>query len=163
MWTNLIVMTTHANGALAAIARIPANLSRHDLTTRGAILSSVVALAIVTALDLIDGIIGILFSVGYLLAVTTAPLAVKLRGLYTVVLMPPVLLLVFMLIIASLAPGALVVENLPESTGVLGHAISATVKHGGILLLGQALAITTTLLRLWSAQNPRGHHFFSQG
>lgn len=155
-------MTTHANGAIAAIARIPANLSRHDLTTRGAILSAIVALAIITALDLIDGLIGLLFSVGYLLAVTTAPLAVKLRGLYTIVLMPPVLLLAFMLIIASLAPDALVVENLPTSTGVFGHAISATVQQGGVLLLGQALAITATLLRLWSAQNPRGHHFFSQ-
>lgn len=156
-------MTTHANGAIAAIARIPANLSRHDLTTRGAIVGAVVTLGIITAIDLIDGLIGVLFSVGYLLTVTTAPLAVKLRGLYTIVLMPPVLLLAFMLVVASITPDALVIENLPESTGVLGHAISATVQHGGILLLGQALAITTTLLRLWSAQNPRGHRFFSEG
>lgn len=156
-------MTTHANGVVAAIARIPANVSRHDLSTRGAILSSVVALSLITSLDLIDGNIGSPFSIGYLLVVTTAPLAVHLRGLYTLVLMPPVLLLSAMLVIATLAPSALVVENLPESAGVMAHAISATVHEGGILLLGQALAITTTLLRLWSAQNPRGHRFFSQG
>ena len=156
-------MTTQANGAFGAIARIPANLSRHDISTRGTVISSVIALAAIAALDLIDGHIGFPFAVGYLLVVTTAPLAVQTRGLYTIVLMPPVLMLGAMLVVASLVPSALEIESLPESTGVIGHAVSATAQRGGILLAGQALAITTVLLRLWSAQNPRGHRFFSEG
>lgn len=148
---------------MAAIARIPANLSRHDLSLRGAIGSSVVALGLITALDLIDGTIGLPFTVGFVLAVVTAPLAVQIRGLYALVLMPPILLFLAMLVIASLAPQTLAIENLPESTGVFGRAISATVHRGGALLLGQALAIMTVLLRLWSVQNPRGYRFYSQG
>lgn len=156
-------MTTQAGGTMGAIARIPSHLARHDLSTRGAIGASVVVLSAITALDLIDGQIGLPFAIGYLLVVTTAPLAVQTRGLYTFVIMPPVLLLGALIVIAWLAPAALVVPDLPETAGVFGHAISATVQLGGILLLGQGLAITTALLRLWSAQNPRGYRFFSQG
>lgn len=156
-------MTTTAGDTFGAIARVPSHLARHDLTPRGAILSSVVVLGIITALDLIDGTIGLPFTVGYLLIVATAPLAVQARGLYTLVLMPPVLLVAALSVIAWLAPEALVVPDLPESAGAMKHAVSATAQLGGVLLLGQGLAITAVLLRIWSAQNPRGWRFYSQG
>ena len=148
-------MSTQASGPLATLARVPANLSRHDLTTGGTIMMSVLALSIISSIDLLDNEIGAVFTVGYLLVVVTAPLAVTERGLYVITLMPPVLLMLAMLTIASLNPEALVIENLPESTGPVGHAISATMKNGGILMLGQGLAIVASLLRFWNAREKR--------
>jgi hypothetical protein len=148
-------MSTQASGPLATIARVPANLSRHDLTTGGTIMMSAVTLGIVVSIDLLDNSIGAVFTVGFLLVVVTAPLAVTDRGLYVIALMPPVLMLLSMLAIASLNPEALVVENLPDTTGPIGHAISAMMQNGGVLMLGQALTIVAALLRRWNRQEKR--------
>ena len=47
-----------------------------------------VSLAAVTALDLADGRLGFLFSLGFVLAVVTAPLSVDVRSLLTTGVMP---------------------------------------------------------------------------
>src|SRR5688572_27119617 len=85
---------TTVRGMSSMTARSPGALVRRDLTAPGAVTLAVISLTAVTALDLADGRLGILFSVGFVLAVVTAPLSVGVRSLLTTGVMPPILLIV---------------------------------------------------------------------
>lgn len=149
-------MTTPVAGALSALARTPAEASRHDLTPRAIVAVSVLALGAIIGLDLIDGELGAIFGVGFVLITATAPMAVRQRGLFTAGVMPPMLMVGAMAFVAVVAPDAIIIEKLPESVGTFGRTLNTTIHHGVILLLGHALAILVVLLRIWAtAPEPR--------
>lgn len=133
--------------AVRALARTPAAAARYDLTPRAAVLCSILTLAAVTGLDLLDGTIGAAFDVAFVLVVLTAATAVQARGLFTVGVLPPFLMIGALLTLALTVPDALVVDGLPDSAGVFGRTLGATISHGVVLLVGHALAIGAIVLR----------------
>ncbi|MCD9153698.1 DUF6542 domain-containing protein [Aeromicrobium duanguangcaii] len=141
-------MSSPAAGAVIALARTPAAAARYDLTPRAAVVCSVLGLAAVTGLDLLDGRLGPAFSVAFVLVVVSAATAVQERGFFTVGILPPVLLVGALLVVALLAPDAIVITGLPEGTGVFGRTLSATIAHGVPLLIGHAVAIAVIVGRI---------------
>ena len=112
---------------------------------------AVVSLTAVTALDLIDGRLGFLFSLGFVLAVVTAPLSVDVRSLLTTGVMPPVLLIVALWNIALFFPEAIVVDGLPTDAGTLARTIAAVIDHGITLVVGHVLALAGIVVRVVTA------------
>lgn len=133
-----------------AVARTPAVAARYDLTPRSVVLCAVVALALVTALDLIDGTLGLAFSVAFVLVSVSAATAVDHRGLFTAGVLPPALMVGALLVVAFVAPEAIVVANLPDSAGIFGRTLAGTIAHGVPLLVGHALALAAIVARVVS-------------
>lgn len=149
-----MTMSSPAAGAVIALARTPVAAARFDLTPRGAVVCSVLALAAVTWLDLLDGRLGVAYAVGFILVVVTAATAVREDGLFTTGVLPPVLLVGSLLLVVLASPDAIVIENLPESAGVFSRTLSATIAHGVPLLIGHALAMAVIIGRVLTALRP---------
>lgn len=129
-------------------ARSPAGLARHDLSAQQAIAVACFSLAAVTAVDLTDGRLGFLFSLGFVLAVVTAPLSVDLRSLLPTGVMPPVLLIGALWVISLFFPHAIVVDGLPADAGALARTIAAVIDHGITLVVGHVLALAGIVVRV---------------
>jgi len=110
-----------------------------------------VSLAAVAALDLTDGRLGFLFSLGFVLAVVTAPLSVDVRSLLTTGVMPPVLLIGSLFTVALFFPDAIVVDGLPADAGALARTIAAVIDHGITLVVGHILALVGIAVRVVTA------------
>ena len=110
-----------------------------------------VSLGAVTALDLADGRLGLLFSIGFVLAVVTAPLSVDARSLLTTGVMPPVLLIGSLSVVALFFPDTIVVDGLPADAGALARTIAAVVDHGITLVVGHVLALAGIVVRVATA------------
>ena len=132
-------------------ARSTAGLARHDLTAQQAILVAGLGLAAVTALDLADGRLGFLFSLGFVLAVLTAPLSVDIRSLLPTGVMPPVLLIGALWVVALFVPDAIVVQGLPADAGAFARTLAAVVDHGVTLVVGHVLALAGIVVRVATA------------
>ena len=125
-------------------------LASHDLTARGTITAAVVAMAAVIVLDLLDGRIGFLFSLGFTLTVLTLPLAINRRDLLPAIILPPVLLLVSLLAVCILRPESISVDGMADDPGLIGRYIASIVDHGLTLAVGHALAIAVIVWRFSS-------------
>jgi len=147
-----MTMSSPAAGAVMALARTPAVAARYDLTPRAVVVCAAASLAAVTALDLIDGRLGIAFSVGFVLVVLSAAAAVQERGLFTTGILPPVLLAVTLLVVAATAPDSIVIAGLPADTGVLGRTLSSFIDHGVTLFIGHGLAMVMIVGRIVTAR-----------
>lgn len=126
----------------------PAALSRHDLSAGQAVALACGSLAAVTALDLTDGRLGFLFSLGFVLAVATAPLSVDVRSLLPTGVLPPALLIGALVVVAVVAPDAIVVDGLPSDAGSLARALAAVIDHGVTLVVGHVLALAGIGIRV---------------
>lgn len=133
---------------MAPPASAPATLARSDLGARQMAWLACLALAGVVALDLLDGRLGVLFSIGFVLVAATMPLAVDVRQLLPSGVLPPVLLVSAIGVVCLLAPDAVVVEGMPADVGWAGHTLAGTVDHGITLLVGHGLAITAVVSRI---------------
>lgn len=110
-------------------------------------LAAFVALAAIVILDLVDGRVGLLFSLGFIMTAVTAPLAVHVDGMRPLLALPPVLLVVMLLAISVVRPEALPISGLPDSASWFARTLSAFVKHGVVLAIAYALAVAATLWR----------------
>ena len=135
-------------------ARTPGALARRDLSAQRAIVVASVALAAVTALDLADGRLGFLFSLGFVLAVVTAPLSVDVRSLLPTGVMPPVLLIGSLWVVALFFPDAIVIDGLPSDAGAFARTIAAVIDHGITLVVGHVLALAGIAVRVATAPSP---------
>lgn len=126
----------------------PARLARHDLSSRQVLWAAFGVMALVTALDLVDGALGAPFSVGFVLVVLTAPLAVERGGLFPTGLLPPVLLVVALVVVAVVAPEAISPDGLPTDVTRAGRVLAGTIDHGVTLVVGHVLALLAVGLRL---------------
>ena len=132
----------------SSVAASPARLSRTDLGAGQAVRLGVLALAAVVGLDLLDGRLGIVYSVGFVLVVATLPLAVDVRALFPTGVLPPVLLVVSLAVVALLAGDAIVVAGMPPDVGWFGRTLAAVIDHGVTLVVGHALALVVIVLRI---------------
>ncbi len=143
--------TATVMGMSSMTARSPVALARLDLSARGAVVLACVLLGAVTALDLSDGRLGFLFSLGFVLAVVTAPVAVDVRSLLTTGVMPPVLLIGALWNVALLHPEAIVIDGLPPDANALARTIAAVIDHGVTLVIGHVLALAAIAVRVATA------------
>lgn len=125
----------------------PARLARQDLTSRQVLWGAFAVMALVTALDLVDGSLGAPFSVGFVLIVLTAPLAVENGSLFPTGLMPPILLVVALIVVAIVSPDAIAPDGMPTDTGRAGRVLAGTIDHGVTLVVGHVLALLAIGLR----------------
>lgn len=133
-------MTQAASGTSSSTAR-------RDLTPKGAILGACIAMTVILLLDLADGSLGLLFSVGFVLVVITAPLSVDARALLSTVVLPPVLLIASLLAVCLFNPSALQLDDLAKDASTLARLIATTIDHGMTLAIGYALALGIIALR----------------
>jgi len=138
-------------GMSSKTARTSVGLARHDLSAQQAVALACLSLAAVTALDLADGRLGFLFSLGFVLAVITAPLCVDVRSLLITGVMPPVLLIGSLWAIALFFPDAIVVDGLSADAGALTRTIAGVIDHGITLVVGHALAMVGIVARVATA------------
>jgi hypothetical protein len=123
-----------------AVRSTPPRTARRDPTARQAIIGACLAMTAIVLLDLVDGGLDLLYSVGFVLIVVTVPLAVGVR--------PPVLLIVSLLLVCLFDPSAIRVEGMSAGAGTLARLIAATLDHGLTLAIGQVLALAVITLRI---------------
>lgn len=131
-----------------AARNTPGAMASRDLTARQAIVGAYVAMTVITAIDLADGGLDLLFSVGFVLIVITVPLAVDLRGLFPAGVLPPVLLITMLLAVCIIVPSAIQVDGMAKDAGTVARLIASTLDHGLTLLVGQVIALALIGLRL---------------
>ncbi|MEJ7633929.1 MAG: DUF6542 domain-containing protein [Aeromicrobium sp.] len=131
-----------------AVTRSPSAMARRDLGARQAIVAACVAMAAVTGLDLMDGRLGLLFSLGFILIAVTAPLAVDVRSLFPTGVLPPALLIGSLLLVCMFASSAIQVDGLAKDAGLVARFIAAVIDHGLTLVIGHGLALGIIALRI---------------
>jgi hypothetical protein len=134
-----------------AVSRTPAALAGRDLSARQAIVAACAAMAAVIALDLTDGRLGALFSVGFVLVAVTVPLAVDVRSLFSAGVLPPALLIGSLLVVCLLASSAVHVDGLARDAGTVARLIATVVDHGLTLAIGHGLALLVIGARILTA------------
>src|SRR5437773_772516 len=133
-----------------AVSRTPARLARHDLTARQAIVAACVAMVALLCLDLMDGRLGLLYSVGFVLIVVTVPLAVDVRSLLPAGVLPPALLIGSLLVVCLVDPTAIQTGALADDTSRFARMIAGTIDHGMTLVIGHVAAMGIIALRILS-------------
>lgn len=122
-------------------------LAGRDLTAQRAIISACVAMALITVLDLTDGNLGLLFSIGFVLIVITVPMSVDAGSLLPAVVLPPVLLIASLLAVCMFDPSALQLDDVAKDASTFARLIATTIDHGMTLAIGYALALVVIGLR----------------
>ena len=131
-----------------AVSRTPANVARHDLSARQAMTAAWLSMVVVLALDLMDGRLGPLYSVGFVLIVITLPLSVDVRSLFPTGVLPPALLFGSLLLICLVAPDAIQVEGMAKDPSVFARLIAGVIDHGMTLVVGHGLALVIIGIRI---------------
>lgn len=139
-----------------AASRTPAALSRRDLNARQAIVGACLSMAVIVALDLSDGQLGPLFSVGFVLIAVTVPLSVDLRSLFPAGVLPPALLIGSLLLICVVNSSAVHVDGLSADASTMGRVIAAVIDRGLTLVIGHGLALAVIALRIVTAPSRSG-------
>ena len=125
----------------------PAALAQRDLTLVGAACGAAILIGAASLLDLSDGRVGVVTSIGVALASLTVPLAVAPHQLWNTLFAPPVLLIGTLVVVAVVAPGAIAPEGMPESAGRAGRVLAGTVASGVTLAVAEVLALAAIGLR----------------
>ena len=131
-----------------AVSRTPAAMARRDPSARQAITAACVAMAVVIGLDLMDGRLGPLFSVGFILIAVTVPLAVDVRSLFPAGVLPPALLIGSLLLVSMVASSAIQVDGLAKDAGTFVRLIAAVIDRGLTLVIGHGVALGIIALRI---------------
>ena len=122
--------------------------ARRDMTARQAIVAACVAMTAIVLLDLVDGRLDLLYSVGFVLIAVTAPMAVGVRNLFPTGVLPPVLFVISLLLVCLFEPSAIRVEGMAPDAGTFARLIAATLDHGMTLFAGCGLALGLIALRI---------------
>ena len=118
-----------------------------DLSGGPVIVLAFLALGVVTWLDLTDGSLGPAFSVGFVLTVLTAPMAVARGSLVTTGALPPLLLIATLWVVVLISPDAVTTQGLAADAGAFARTMAATLDHGMALVIGHSLALAAIFTR----------------
>lgn len=133
-------------------ARSPAGLARHDLSARQAVVLACTAMAATAILDIVvDGKLGTLFSVGFILVSITAPLSVDIRALFAPGILPTLLMVGSIAVFAIIAPSTIPAEGLAASADTVQRLIAGIIDQATALVVGQLLALGVIGLRIITA------------
>ena len=131
-----------------AVRTSPPRTARRDLTARQAVVAACLAMTAIALLALLDSRLDLLYSVGFVLIVVTAPLAVGVRQMFATGVLPSVLLIASLLLVCLFHPSAIRVEGMDPGAGTAARLIAATLDHGLTLVIGQLLALGVITLRI---------------
>ena len=131
-----------------AVSRTPGAMAGRDLSARQAIIAACLAMAVVTGLDLLDGRLDLLFSVGFVLIVITVPMSVDVRSLFPAGVLPPILLIATLFAVCVVEPSAIQVDGMAKDAGTIARLIAATIDHGLTLLVGHGIALILIAWRI---------------
>lgn len=131
-----------------AVSRTPANVARHDLSARQAIVAACLSMIVVMLLDLMDGRLGPVYSVGFILIVITVPLSVDVRGLFPTGVFPPALLFGSLLLVCLFDASAIQVDGMAKDPSLFARLIAGVIDHGMTLVIGHGLALVIIALRI---------------
>lgn len=134
-----------------AVTRTTGAWARRDLNARQAILIAWLAMSVVTGLDLADGRLGFVFSLGFVLIVVTVALGVDIDSLLQAGVFPPMLLIGSLAIIAMFWSDAIQVNGMAQGAGFIARLIAAMIDHGKTLVIGHGLALGLIALRIMTA------------
>lgn len=124
-----------------------------DLSGAAVVVLAFVAMTAIIWLDLTDGKLGPAFSVGFILAAVTAPMAVNLRSIVSTGVLPPPLLILTLFGVSLIEPSAVEVPGLAADAGAITRTIATTLDHGVTLVIGHALALTMIVVRnVWASR-----------
>lgn len=124
-----------------------------DLSGAAVVVLAFVAMTAVIWLDLTDGKLGPAFSVAFILAAVTAPMAVDLRSIVTTGVLPPPLLILTLFGVSLIEPSVVEVPGLAADAGAITRTIATTLDHGVTLVIGHALALTMIVVRnVWASR-----------
>lgn len=130
----------------------PAALARRDLSARQAIIIACVAMTAIAILEVVvNGKLGTLFSVGFILIAVTTPLSVDVRALFAPGILPPLLMIGVILAFAVVAPSAIPADGLATSAGTLPRLIAGIIDQATALVVGHLLALGVIALRIVTA------------
>ena len=124
-----------------AVSATTTRLAGRDLSPRQAIVAACVAMAAIVMLDLGDGRLGLLFSVGFVLVAVTAPMAVDARSLLPTGVLPPVLMIGSLLAVCLASPDAIQVTGMDPDAGTIARLIAGTIDHGLTVVFGHGIAL----------------------
>lgn len=131
-----------------AVSHTPRAMAGRDLSARQAIIAACLAMTVITGVDLIDGRLDLLFSVGFVLIVITVPMSVDVRSLFPAAVLPPILLVATLLGVCIIDPSAIQVAGMAKDAGTVARLIAATIDHGMTLLIGQGIALVLIAWRI---------------
>lgn len=134
--------------ASAPVRRTPAGFAAHDLTVRGMVTLGVGAMLVITLLDLADGRIGFLFSLGFALVVVTLAMAIDVRDLFPAGILPPILLLGLLLVLCVVKGSSVAVNGVEADAGLVTRYIATVIDHGLTLVVGHGLALGVIVWRI---------------
>lgn len=141
---------TRANLSPGAFGR---HLIGGDPSAPVVVLAAFVTMGVITALDLTDGHLGFAFSLGFVLVVMTAPLAIRLRSIVVTGVLPPPLLIVTLVAVVLIDPAAVAVQGVTAEHGTAARAVAATLDHGLTLIVGHGLALAMIVVRnAWASR-----------
>ena len=127
----------------------PAALARRDLTARQAVVIACTTMAAIAILDvMVDGKLGTLFSVGFVLIAVTTPLSVDVRALFAPGILPPLLMISVILVFSIVAPSAIPTDGITASAGTLQRLIAGIIDQATALVVGHLLALGVIALRI---------------
>ena len=148
---NMSTTATHSAAALA----------RRDLRARQATAIACAAMTVIAVLDVVvDGKLGTLLSVGFILIAVTTPLSVDLRALFAPAILPPLLMIGIILVFAIVAPSTIPADGLVASAGTLPRLIAGVIDQATALVVGHLLALGVIALRIVTAPGRTTHPRF---
>ncbi len=130
-------------------------LAQRDLTGGQvcAVAAATAAVAAAVSIGLTSDL-GTFFGCCFVLVSLSAALAASVHALYVPGVLPPLLLVVVLFGVASLAPDAIDAPGLAETAGTTQRAIAGVVQHASALVLGHVLALATIAYRIATSKRP---------
>jgi len=117
---------------------------------RGVATLAVLAAIAVVVIDLIlTSRISLVFDLGFIAICLAAALSVRPRDFFVVGVMPPLLMLTTILVLASVAPGAVA----QPVDGLIQAVVSGLAHHAGGLIAGYGLTLVILALRQLAIRN----------
>lgn len=108
-------------------------------------------LTVVVVNVLLVGELSLFFDLCFVVVCLALALAVRTRDIFTVGVLPPLMMLVVFVLLGLVAP-----ETIAERRdGVVQATVSGLAHHSGALVAGYALCLATLAVRTRSARGPR--------
>ena len=98
--------------------------------------------------------LGLFFSCCFVLVSVSAALAANIRSLYVPGVLPPLLLVIVLASVASIAPDTIDAPGLAETAGTTQRVIAGIVQNATALVLGHILALTAIAYRIATSTRP---------
>jgi hypothetical protein len=132
------------------------SLASQDLLSGQAVVLAVVALAVVIVLELlVEGRLGLLFGVAFVLVAWSVPLTVRPGGFFVAGVLPPLLMTAVVVGFGLAAPDRLHGQDVEPGASAFEHVLAGFIDHATPLVVAQVGALLVLALRAGSTTASR--------